>query len=195
VYRKALFHRIFFGKGVFRITRASQPVTFEGFLMSYMLAIVIGAVAGLRAMTAPAMISIAAASGWLDLSGSYLSFLSSKWAVFVLLLLAVVEMITDQLPTTPSRKVPQQFGARIFTGALSGAALGMPYGYWMAGLVSGVIGAVLGTYGGAAARAKLAEYFGKDMPAAFIEDAVAVLAAILVILLLPAVPGVVPTPS
>ena len=42
--------------------------------------------------------------------------------------LAIVELVTDQLPSTPSRKVPQQFGARLVTGALCGAAIGASAG-------------------------------------------------------------------
>jgi uncharacterized membrane protein len=153
--------------------------------MTSILALFIGAIAGLRAMTAPAAVAWAADLGVLDLTGTWLAFLGTIWAVLVLSLLAIVEFITDQLPATPSRKVPQQFGARLITGALAGAAIGTPYGIWLAGLVSGLIGAVIGTYGGAAMRAKLAAHFGKDPPAAFIEDAVAVVAAFLIIALLP----------
>ena len=157
--------------------------------MLILAAALIGVIAGLRAMTAPAAVSWAAALGWIDLSATPLAFLGYHWVPFVFIALAVIELITDQLPSTPSRKVPQQFGARILTGALSGAAIGMPYGYWLAGLVSGIIGAVIGTLGGAAVRAKLAAHFGKDAPAAFIEDGVAVVAALIVILLLPGTPA------
>jgi uncharacterized membrane protein len=38
------------------------------------------------------------------------------------------------------------------------------------GVVAGVLGAVVGTLGGAAVRAKLAVLFGKDLPAALLED-------------------------
>ena len=38
---------------------------------------------------------------------------------WIFTVLAVVELVTDQLPNTPSRKVPQQFGARLIIGALS----------------------------------------------------------------------------
>ena len=34
-------------------------------------------------------------------------------------MLALGELVTDQLPTTPSRTVPVQFGTRIVMGALS----------------------------------------------------------------------------
>lgn len=153
--------------------------------MVYLLALLIGVVAGLRAMTAPAAIAWAAYLGWLNLSGSWLTFMSTIWAVGIFTILAVVELVTDQLPSTPSRKVPQQFGARLIMGALTGAAIGTPYGGWIVGLIAGIIGAAIGTYGGAAVRGKLAASFGKDPPAAFIEDAVAIIAAYLIVASLP----------
>jgi uncharacterized membrane protein len=153
--------------------------------MVYILALLIGVVAGLRAMTAPAAIAWAAYLGWLNLSGSWLSFMGTIWAVGIFTILAVVELVTDQLPSTPSRKVPQQFGARLLMGALTGAAIGTPYGGWIVGLIAGIVGAAIGTYGGAAVRGKLAASFGKDPPAAFIEDAVAIVAAYLIIASLP----------
>jgi len=94
---------------------------------------------------------------------------------------AVVELITDQLPSTPSRKVPQQFGARIVVGAFCGAVLGATAGNTTGGLIAGAIGAVIGTLGGAEARARLAAAFGKDPPAAFIEDAVAIIGGLLIV--------------
>jgi uncharacterized membrane protein len=75
-----------------------------------------------------------------------------------------------------------QFGARILTGAVSGAAIGASSGLLIAGGIAGIIGAVLGTLGGRAARARLADAFGRDLPAALIEDAVAVLAAIFIVM-------------
>lgn len=149
--------------------------------MVYLLALLIGVIAGLRAMTAPAAIAWAAYLGWLNLSGSWLAFMGSIWAVGIFTILALVELVTDQLPSTPSRKVPQQFGARLIMGALSGAAIGIPSGGWIVGLIAGIIGAVIGTYGGAAIRGKLAASFGKDPPAAFIEDAVAIIGAYLIV--------------
>jgi uncharacterized membrane protein len=146
----------------------------------YLLALLIGIIAGLRAMTAPAAVAWAAHLGWLDLGGSWLAFLGSAWARWILTLLALVELVTDQLPATPSRTVPVQFGARLATGALSGAAVGAAGGSWVGGLVAGVVGAVVGTLGGRAFRARLAAAFGSDRPAAFIEDAVAVGGALLI---------------
>ena len=147
----------------------------------YLLALAFGVVAGLRAMTAPAAVSWAAWLGWLELQETSLAFLGSVWAVGILTLLALGELIADQLPATPSRKVPIQFGTRIVAGALAGAALGTPAGMLIAGLVAGAVGALVGTLGGAAARGKLAEAFGRDLPAALLEDAVAIGGAWLIV--------------
>lgn len=147
----------------------------------YLLALLIGTVAGLRAMAAPAAVAWGAWLGWLPLAGTWASFMGHWIAVAIFTVLALVELVTDQLPSTPSRKVPQQFGARILTGALSGAVIGTVGGAAVGGLAAGVIGAILGTLGGAAARASLAKSFGKDLPAALIEDAVAILGALLIV--------------
>jgi uncharacterized membrane protein len=143
-------------------------------MMLYALALLAGIVAGSRALTAPAAVSWAAHLGFLDLDGSWLAFMGNKWTVTVFTLLALVELIADQLPSTPSRKVPLQFGARLVSGALCGATLGSSGVLWFLGLVAGVIGAVIGTYGGADIRARMARAFGRDPPAGFIEDIAAV---------------------
>jgi len=149
--------------------------------MLVVLSFLIGIVAGLRAMTAPAAVSWAAYLGWIDLSQSWLAFLGYSWTPWIFTLLAIAELINDQLPNTPSRKVPPQFAARVVMGALSGAALGVSGGMLVVGLIAGVIGAVAGTYGGAAVRSRLAASFGRDLPAALIEDAVAVVGAFLIV--------------
>lgn len=149
--------------------------------MIYILALVIGVIAGLRAMTAPAAMSWAAWLGLLPLSGTVLGFLGSVIAAVLLTVLAIGELIADQLPKTPSRKAPPQFIGRIICGGLSGAALGMLAESMIGGLVAGVIGAVIGTLAGAEVRGRLARGFGHDMPAAFIEDAVAIGGAVAVV--------------
>jgi uncharacterized membrane protein len=77
----------------------------------YLSALLLGVVAGLRTMTAPTATSWFASFGWLDLSGTWLSFLGNVWVRWILTLFALVELVTDQLPSTPSRTVPVQFGA------------------------------------------------------------------------------------
>jgi uncharacterized membrane protein len=145
------------------------------------LALLIGITAGLRTLTPIAVISWAAHLGWLQLQGTWLAFLGATVTPYIVSALALGELVTDKLPKTPSRKVPVQFGGRIFSGALCGAALGAASGAMLVGLLLGAIGAVIGTLGGAAARARLAAAFGKDLPAALLEDVVAVGGAILLV--------------
>jgi uncharacterized membrane protein len=144
------------------------------------LALLIGIIAGLRAMTAPAGVSWAARLGWLDVAPTGLAFLGFAVTPWIFTALALGELVTDQLPTTPSRTVPLQFGARLLMGALCGAAVGAGSGRLAVGLVAGVVGAIIGTLGGRAFRARLATAFGSDRPAALIEDAVAIGGALLV---------------
>ena len=149
--------------------------------MIILLSILMGIVAGLRTMTAPAAVSWGAWLGWIDVSQSSLFFMGSIWAVTIFTVLAIIELVTDQLPGTPSRKVPTQFGARIVAGALSGATITATAGMVVPGLLAGVIGAVVGTFGGASGRAHLARHFGRDLPAALVEDAVAIVLALIIV--------------
>ena len=138
------------------------------------LALLIGVVAGLRAMTAPAAVAWGAKLGMIPVAGTFLAWLGHAWTAWVFTAFALGELITDQLPTTPSRTVPVQFGTRILVGALCGAAFTAGTGAGPVGAVLGIVGAVIGTLGGRAARARLAAAFGSDRPAAFLEDAVAI---------------------
>ena len=149
--------------------------------LPYLLALGIGFIAGLRAMTAPAAVAWGAYLLWLPLAGTALAFMGSIWAVGIFTLLALFELVGDQRPSTPSRKVPVQFGTRLLMGALCGAAFGAAAGVLWAGMACGVVGAVLGTYIGAAVRAALARAFGRDLPAALIEDLVAIGGAFLLV--------------
>jgi len=147
----------------------------------YVLALLIGIIAGLRTMTAPAAISWAAWSGRLPLESSWLAFLGYSWTPWIFTLLALGEFVGDQLPSTPSRTVPMQFGARLVSGAICGAAIGIPHHAMLGGLIAGVAGAVIGTLGGLAFRRRLATFFKRDTPAAFIEDAIAIGGAWLIV--------------
>jgi uncharacterized membrane protein len=144
-------------------------------------AFALGVLSGLRAMMPLAAVSWGARLGYLDLSTSGLAFLGYTWTPWVLTVFALGELVTDQLPSTPSRTVPVQFGARLLTGGLSGAAVGLAHGNVFIGAAAGVVGAVAGTLGGRAFRGWLAGVFGQDPPAAFIEDAIAIAGTLLVV--------------
>ena len=141
-----------------------------------LLALLIGVVAGLRALTPPAVVAWAAALHWINLDGTWAQWLAHPITVTVLTILLVGELVTDQLPKTPSRKTPMQFGARLATGAFAGAVIGTAWGYTFGGLGAGMVGAVLGTLGGYEFRSRLVKANGgRDLPVALAEDAIAVL--------------------
>lgn len=73
----------------------------------------IGIVAGLRSLTAPATTAWGAHLNWLSLAGTPFTFMGSTAAVAILTLLAIVELVADKLPSTPSRTAPVGLIARI----------------------------------------------------------------------------------
>jgi uncharacterized membrane protein len=139
-----------------------------------LLALLLGVVAGLRALTPPAVVAWAAMLHWINLDGTWVQWLAHPVTVTILTILLVVELITDQLPKTPSRKTPMQFIARMITGGFAAAALGTAWGYPWGCLGAGLIGVVLGTMGGYELRRKLSDKVGIDLPVALTEDAIAV---------------------
>ncbi|PNG26419.1 DUF4126 family protein [Methylocella silvestris] len=147
----------------------------------YLLAFLIGVVAGLRSFLPLAATSLAAHAGLLSLQGGPLAFLGNAVIAYILAGLALAELVADKLPQIPSRKTPGPFVFRIVSGAVCGAAIGAEGGALIGGLIAGALGAAAGTLGGAEARARLARAFGRDLPAALLEDAVAILIAVLVV--------------
>ncbi|HUO37223.1 MAG TPA: DUF4126 family protein [Mycobacterium sp.] len=146
-----------------------------------LLALLIGAVAGLRSLTAPAVMSWAAMVGWIHLGGLWSSWMAHPVTVAVLTVLAVGELATDKLPKTPSRTTALPFVARLVTGGFAGAVLGSAWHYTWSALGVGVIGAVLGTLGGYEMRKRLvAATGGRDLPIALLEDVVAIGGGVLI---------------
>ena len=150
--------------------------------MSFLPVFLIGVTAGLRSLTAPAVVSWAARIGWIDVSNTWLAFLGYAATPYVLSVLALAELVADKLPKTPSRKAPPGFAARLVTGALCGAVLGAAAGSWLGGLIAGAIGSVAGTLGGYEFRVRLVNAIGgKDLPIALLEDLIAVGGALLIV--------------
>jgi uncharacterized membrane protein len=149
----------------------------------YVLAAGIGFVAGLRSLTAPAVVSWAAYLGWLRLEGTPLAFMGSIAAVAILSLLALAEFVGDVLPKTPSRTSPGPLGARIVLGGLSGACICASGNQSIvAGTVLGGIGGVVGAFAGYQARKRLVQGLAvKDIFVAVPEDLVAIGLAYLIV--------------
>ena len=144
--------------------------------LALFLVFCIGVVAGLRSMTAPAAVAWAAHLGWINLHGSPLEFMGSVWAVGILTLMAVGELVADKLPRTPSRTAPIGLGARVVTGALSGACLAIAgdASLWL-GALAGAAGGIAGAFAGYRARAGLVRALQvPDFAIAIPEDLIAI---------------------
>jgi len=148
----------------------------------FVLAVLIGFVAGLRSLTAPAAVSWAAHLGWLDLEGSALAFMGSTLAVIVFSVAAVAEFCADLHPATPSRTTPGPLLARIVMGGLSGAALTLAAGQSMLpGALLGGAGGLIGAFVGYQARTRLTAALGKGKLIAVVEDLIAIVLAITIV--------------
>lgn len=143
--------------------------------------VLLGVVTGARTMTGVAVVCWAAWLGALPEHGWGL------WATYLVSALvftgfAIGEYIGDTRPTAPSRKAAGPAAARLSFGALVGAlAATSIYEPIAGGILAGVIGAIIGTWGGYALRVGLARRLGRDLPAAFAESALALLLAVLAV--------------
>lgn len=149
----------------------------------YVFSLLIGIVAGLRTMTPIAVVSWAAHNGSIQLENTWLAILGFAYTPYVLSLFAIMELLTDKLPKTPSRKTLVPFTARVVSGALCGAALSAEGGAIASGLITGAIGGVIGTLAGYELRVRLAAAAGRDLTIALIEDAIAIGGAIAIVAL------------
>jgi len=145
----------------------------------FVFAIGIGIVAGLRSLTAPAVIAWAAHLGWLNLHGSPLAFIGSTTAVAIFSLLAIGELVADKLPNTPKRTAIVPLLARIVLGGLCGACLCAVAGKsLLAGALLGGTGGVIGAFVGYETRKRLVNSLHiKDLVVAICEDFVAIVLA------------------
>lgn len=139
------------------------------------LALAIGVIAGLRALTAPAVVAWGGFLGWIDVEGKWSEWIAHPITVTVLTIFLLVELVTDQLPKTPSRKTAPQFATRLIMGGFAGAVIGSAFFHTFSALGAGIVGAVIGTLAGAEARQRFAAARnGQDRPGAILEDIVAV---------------------
>src|SRR6267142_947541 len=140
----------------------------------FILALGIGIVAGLRSLTAPAVVAWAAHLGWLNLHRSPLAFIGSTPAVVILSVLAIGELIADKLPMIPKRTAPAPLMARVVTGGLCGVCLCAAAGKsLLAGTLLGGIGGVVGAFLGYGIRRRLDLHI-KDFIIAVCEDLLAI---------------------
>jgi uncharacterized membrane protein len=149
-----------------------------------LIAFAIGVIAGLRSLTAPAAVAWAARRGWLSLHGTALAFMGSLAAVVIFTILAVVELVADQLPATPARTKPVGLTARIITGGVSGAAVALAGGQSaLIGACLGAVGGIAGAFGGYWVRTGVVRGLKvPDFAVAVVEDLVATAGAVFLVM-------------
>ena len=130
--------------------------------------------AGLRSLTAPAVVAWGAHLSWLNLHGTPFAFIGSTPAVAILSVLAIGELIADKLPMIPRRTAPAPLIARFATGGLCGACLCAAVGNsLLAGALLGGLGGIVGAFLGYGIRRRLDLHI-KDPVVAICEDAIAI---------------------
>jgi len=142
----------------------------------------IGALTGLRTMTPIAVICWMTVLGRLPAAQGWTGFVGNRISVAVFSLAGLGELVGDKLPMTPSRTRFPGLAARIVFGGLCAAILASTAGFSVTGGAAiGVLGALVGTFGGWFARTvSVATLRTPDFPVALVEDAVAVVGSILV---------------
>ena len=132
---------------------------------AWLYALGLGVVSGLRTFTSLAAVFLLRGGVW-------------GWVFTVG---ALAEYVVDLLPSTPSRTRPVGVVVRCVSGAVAGwTIVTLHGGSTLVGVILGVIGALIGTYGGHAARIAAIARIG-GIPAGLLEDAVAIgLAALIV---------------
>ncbi len=116
---------------------------------TYLKAARLGVIAGMRSMSAPALISDHLARTQPPaLLHSPLAFLASAQTALVFKFLAGGELVGDKLPFVPARIAPGPLTGRVASGALSGAAVCLAEGERAEmGALVGAVAAAASTYG------------------------------------------------
>lgn len=145
------------------------------------MVLVLGVVTGMRSMTAFAALSWAAWLGLVPEQG-WATWIAHLIVVILFTICALSEYYVDTLPKTPRRT---EFGPallRVVVGALVGAMVAVAIDEPVAGgIIFGAGGAIIGTWGGFFVRMTVARIFRRDLPAALLESASAIVFAILAI--------------
>jgi uncharacterized membrane protein len=139
--------------------------------MSWM--VLMGVVTGMRSMTALAVLCWFAWLGLLSETG-WAAWSATAVAAIVFGLCALGEYAGDLSPRAPSRTATFPIMVRLVIGVVAGALSAHTLDQPIAGgVVFGIVGVLIGAYGGVEARVWLARKVGRDWPVGMTESAIA----------------------
>ncbi len=138
--------------------------------------ILLGAVAGARSMTPLAAVALAARRGRLGGGGRLPSLLGGKAVVAGSVLFAIGELAGDKMKSAPDRIIAPGIAARLFTGAIAGAAVAPKRERVLAGAL-GAAAAVAASYVTFNARMRALRRYGQTR-SGLVEDALVVASAV-----------------
>ena len=143
---------------------------------TYLRALGMGAVSGMRAVYAPALLShllVKSPAGGLNFSR--LHYLQVPKVALGLKIAAGAELLGDKMPFTPNRTVPAQLGTRILSGVVVGATVALANNQSkIGGALLGGLAAAASTYLFFYLRKNLVKTTGlPDTTFALLEDALA----------------------
>jgi uncharacterized membrane protein len=151
-------------------------------ILTWLIAIpLLGLVTGMRSMTAMAVLCWFAYKGDLSLDDTWASWAAKLATAIIFTVLALGELVADKLPKTPNRIAPGPLLVRVVMGGLVGSivAAGLN-GSGVEGIILGVGGALIGSFGGFLVRRELVSRLDcKDWHVALAEDATAIICAVL----------------
>jgi uncharacterized membrane protein len=142
-------------------------------MMAWIVAIpLLGTATGMRTFTPMAVICWFAYLGDLPVDGTWAFWVGKLVTAILFTVLAVGELVGDKLPRTPDRTSMGPLLARLIFGGLAGGIIAVSLnGSELEGVVLGLGGALVGTFGGHLVRREIVERSGsKDWPVAIAED-------------------------
>lgn len=143
--------------------------------------LLLGVVTGMRSMTAIAVLCWAAWLGFVPEYG-WGTWIQHVFVVILFTICALGEYYVDTLPKTPRRTSLGPAVARLVIGALVGPLVATVINEPLAGgILFGAAGAVIGTWGGFFVRMSVGRVFRRDLPAALLESASAIVIAVLAV--------------
>jgi uncharacterized membrane protein len=164
--------------GIFKEKEEPMALT----MMTWLFAIpLLGVVTGMRTMTAMAILCWFAYAGHLPLDDTWAFWAAKLITAIVFSIFAIGEYVVDKLPKTPNRTAPFPLIARLIFAGLVGAivAAGLN-GSGVESVILCIGGALVGAFAGFLIRREIViRLNSKDWPVALVEDASAILCAVL----------------